>query len=64
MSTDWLSVGKYTGCPLCPAGQLGGSLMNRNKKKSILIKTVGPNIKTGGLTGYNREIALFEAVNL
>ena len=32
--------------------------MNRNKKKSILIKTVGPNIKTGGLTGYNREIAL------
>ena len=63
MSTVWLSVGKYTGC-LCPAGQLGGSLMNRNKTKSILIKTVGPSIKTGGLTGYNREIALFEAVNL
>ena len=34
------------------------------QKKSILIKTDGPNIKTGGLTGYNREIALFEAVNL
>ena len=36
-----------------------------NQKKTVYyFKTDGPNIKTGGLTGYNREIALFEAVNL
>ena len=67
MSTVGHSVEKYTGCP---AGQLCGSplmylILNHNQKKTVYyFKTDGPNIKTGGLTGYNWEIALFEALNL
>ena len=40
-------------------------MRNHNQKKTVYyFKTDGPNIKTGGLTGYNREIRLFEALNL
>ena len=67
MSTVGHSVEKYTGCP---AGQLGGSplmylMLILNQKKTVYyFKTDGPSFKTGGLTGYNWEIALFEALNL
>ena len=65
MSTVGHSVEKYTGCP---AGWIAAHVSNAEsqpKKKTVYyFKTDGPNIKTGGLTGYNREIALFEALNL